>query len=181
MSEYERQYEDGSDPQVLDVIDVPVLASRPKDYQTENWLLDPKCYWEKAGRLSTSDLPALTDPVAPLWIDGHSTYNGLNDRVPLAVAGSVTSSLRLLRVDRLRLIVSRPGEAFGNDKRRVQGRFRHAGREYALWVTDPGWERTYLAKLNGTYDVGECYLTVSLGEPYEDACYKLIAAVIPAA
>ena len=76
--------------------------------------------------------------------------------------------------------MSRPGEAFGNDKRRVQGRFRHAGREYALWVTDPGWERTYLAKLNGTYDIGGCYLTVSLGEPYGDACYKLIAAVIPA-
>ncbi len=180
VSEYERQYEDGSDPQVLDVIDVPVLESQPKDYQTENWLLDPKCYWEKAGRLSTSDLAALTDPVAPLWIDGHRTYNGLNDKIPLAVAGSVTGSLRLLRVDRLRLIVSRPGEAFGNDKRRVQGRFWHAGREYALWVTDPGWERSYLAKLNGTYDVGGCYLTVSLGEPYGDACYKLIAAVIPA-
>ena len=181
MSEYEREYEDGSDPQVLDVIDVPVLESQPKDYQTENWLLDPKCYWEKAGRLSTSDLAALTDPVTPLWVDGHSTYNGLNDKVPLAMARSVTSSLRLLRVDRLRLIVSRPGEAFGNDKRRVQGRFRHAGREYALWVTDPGWERTYLAKLNGTYDVGGCYLTISLGEPYGDACYKLIAAVVPAA
>ncbi len=180
VSEYERQYEDGSDPQVLDVIDVPVLESQPKDYQTENWLLDPKCYWEKAGRLSTSDLAALTDPVAPLWIDGHRTYNGLNDKIPLAVAGSVTGSLRLLRIDRLRLIVSRPGEAFGSDKRRVQGQFWHAGREYALWVTDPGWERSYLAKLNGTYDVGGCYLTVSLGEPYGDACYKLIAAVIPA-
>ena len=180
VSEYERQYEDGSDPRVLDVIDVPVLESRPKDYQTENWLLDPNCYWQKAGRLSTSDLAALTDPVAPLWIDGHSTYNGLNDKVPLTAAGAVTGSLRLLRVDRLRLVVFRPGEAFGNDKRRVQGRFRHAGHEYALWVTDPGWERTYLARLNGTYDIGECYLTVSLGEPYGGACYKLIAATIPA-
>ena len=98
--------------------------------------LDPKFYWEKAGRLSASDLPVLTDPIALLWIDGHSTYNGLNDRVSIAAAGS---------------------------------------------VTDPGWERTYLAKLNGTYDIGACYLTISLGEPYEDACYKLIAAIIPAA
>lgn len=181
VSEYERQYEDGSDPQVLDVIDVPVLEPRHRDYQTENWLLDPKFYWEKAGRLSASDLPALTDPIAPLWMDGHSTYNGLNDKIPLAATGSVTDSLRLLRVDGLQLVVSRPGEAFGNNKRRVQGRFRYAERDYALWVTDPGWERTYLAKLNGAYDISECYLTVSLGDPYEDACYKLIAAVIPAA
>ena len=47
-----------------------------------------------------------------------------------------------------------------------------------MWVTDPGYERTYLAKLDGAYEIGECYLTVSLGEPYEGACYKLIAAII---
>ena len=180
VSEYERQYEDGSDPRVLDVVNVPLLESRPSDYQTENWLLDPECYWEKVGRLSAFDLPALADPVAPLWIDGHSTYNGLNDKIPMAAIDSVTSSLRLLHSDQLRLTVCRPGEAFGNNKRRVQGRFRHAGGEYALWVTDPAWERTYLAKLDGTYDLGETYLTISLGEPYQDACYKLIAAIIPA-
>ncbi len=181
VSEYERQYEDGSDPRVLDVIDVPLLESRPSDYQTENWLLDPTCYWEKVGRLSPFDLPALADPVAPLWIDGHSTDNSLNDKIPIAATGSIASSLRLLKVDWLRLTVSRPDEAFGNTKRRVQGRFQHAGGEYALWVTDPGWERTYLAKLDGAYVVGECHLTVSLGQPYQDACYKLIAAIIPTA
>ncbi len=180
VSEYERQYEDGSDPQVLDVIDVPLLEARPEDYQTENWLLDPKCYWERVGRLSWSDLPALTDPVAPLWIDGRSTYNGLNDKIPIAATGSVAASLRLLHVDQLRLMVCTPGEAFGNNKRRGQGRFRHASREYALWVTDPGFERAYLAKPNGTYDIAECHLTISLGEPYQEACYKLIAAIIPA-
>ena len=180
VSEHERQYQDGSDPQVLDVFDVPLLESQPKDYQTENWLLDPKRYWEKAGRMSPSDLSALADPIAPLWIDGHSTYSGLNDKIPIAATGRVKESLRLLRVDRLRLEVCRPGEAFGNDKRRVQGRFRHADRKYALWVTDPGYERTYLAKPDGKYDLGGCYVTISLGEPYQDACYKLIAAIIAA-
>ena len=74
----------------------------------------------------------------------------------------------------------RPDEAFGNNKRRVQGRFTHAGSEYALWVTDPGFERTYLAKLNGAYEINDCYLTISLGEPFQGACYKLIAGIIPA-
>ena len=59
----------------------------------------------------------------------------------------------------------RPGEAFGNQERRVQGRFSHAGNDYALWVTDPEYEREYLAKLDGAYEIGECYLTISLGEP----------------
>lgn len=86
--------------------------------------------------------------------------------------------MRLVWVDRLTLSVFKPGEAFGNPKRRVQGRFRHDGTEYRLWVTDPGYERAYLAKPDGDYEIGESFLTVSLGEPHKDACYKLIAAII---
>ena len=178
VSEYERQYEDGSDPRVLDIMDVPLLDARPKTYQQENWLLDPEHYWERVGRATWADLATLADPVEPLWIDGHSTYNGLNDRIPLALTGEIVSSLCLLRVDRLTLSVFKPGEAFGDSKRRVQGRFRHAGSEYHLWVTDPGYERTFLAQPDGDHQLGECFLTVSLGEPYNDACYKLIAAII---
>ena len=180
VSEYERQYEDGSDPRILDVIDVPMLEARPRSFQSENWLLDPEYYWEKTGRVSWFDLPALADRVAPLWIDGHSTYHGLNDKIPLELANSVRDSLRLVHVDRLKLSVFRPGEAFGNMKRRVQGHFVHAGRRYALWVTDPVYERQYLAKLDGDYQIGECFLTVSLGEEYGGAIYKLVAAVVTA-
>ena len=178
VSEYERQYEDGSDPRVLDVIDVPMLEPRPSGWQTENWLLDSRRYWERVGRMSWFDLPALADPVGPLWIDGIGTYQGRNDKVPLESVGSLDRSLRLIHVDRIRLDVFSPGEAFGNRKRRVQGRFSHAGTEYALWVTDPEHERKYLAKLDGAYPLDERYLTISLGEPYQGACYKLIAAII---
>ena len=178
VSEYERQYEDGSDPKVLDVIDVPVLEPRPDDYQSENWLLDPEYYWEKVGRLSWFDLPAVVDPSVPLWLDGSSTYHGRNDRIPLDAVDSVTDSLKLIHVDRLSLSVFKPGEAFGSMKRRVQGRFTFAGRQYWLWVTDPVYERRYLAKLDGEYSIGECFLTISLGEPYGGAVYKLIASII---
>ena len=103
VSEYERQYEDGSDPRVLDVIDIPVLEPRPASFQSENWLLDPEHYWEKVGRMSWFDLPALADPAQPLWFDGHSTYHGMNDRIPFEVADSVTDSLKLVHVDQLAL------------------------------------------------------------------------------
>ncbi len=52
VSESERRYQDGSDPKLLDVIDIPVLESQPDAYQTENWLLDSEQRWEKAGKLS---------------------------------------------------------------------------------------------------------------------------------
>ena len=202
VSEYERQYEDGSDPRVLDIIRIPVIEPKPKDWQTENWLLDPEFYWQKEGRYSWFDLVELLDPVVPLWIDGYNTSDGRHDKIPLDLVDtllqrpedglvrgrhdrapldlleSVPGSLRLIHVEGLELSVFKPGEAFGNNKRRVQGRFSYAGKDYALWVTDPLYERKYLAKLDGVYGIGECYLTISLGEPYLGACYKLIAAVI---
>ena len=178
VSEYERQYEDGADPRLLDVIDVPLLEACPEGWQTENWLLDPEYYWRKNGKYSRFDLGSLADASEPLWIDGHSTYNGQNDKVPLALMSSLSDSLRLIKVERLELAVFRPGEAFGTAKRRVQGRFEFSGREYALWVTDPACEKEYLAKLDGAYAAGESYLTISLGEEYKGFCYKLVAAVI---
>lgn len=58
VSECERQYQDGSEPRLLDVIDVPLIESKPKGYQTENWLLDPGVSGLSAvrslGRISTS-------------------------------------------------------------------------------------------------------------------------------
>lgn len=178
VSEYERQYEDGSDPRVLDIIDVELLEPRPRTYQQENWLLDPDVYWTKVGRAGWSDLARLQDPNEHLWINGHSTYNGLNDEIPLASAVALRSSLRFILVDRMTLSVFRPGVAFGNPKRRVQGRFTYNGSDYRLWVTDPGYERAHLAKADGDYELGPCYLTVSLGEAHKGACYKLIAAII---
>lgn len=180
VSEQERQYEDGSDPQVMDIIDIPVLEHQPGDHQVENWLLDPKSYWVKAGTFAHDRLHEIIDPVVPLWIDGYSTYNGSNDKIPLESIASVPDSLRLIHVERLTLSVFSPSEAFGNPKRRVQGRFRHADAEYALWITDPKYEKKYLAKQNGNYELDDCYLTISLGEPFQeqDAVYKLIAAVI---
>lgn len=181
VSESERQYEDGSDPRVLDIVDVPVLEPQPSDWQTENWLLDSERYWKKVGTCPWSDLSHLTDPAEPLWIDGHDTYSGRNDKVPAELIGRVQSSLRLMRLERLRLSVFAPGEAFGNAKRRVQACFSHAESDYRLWVTDPEYERKYLSKLNGDYDVGPCYLTISLGELFGNAYYKLVAAVIESA
>ncbi|HXF07312.1 MAG TPA: hypothetical protein VNK45_02110 [Candidatus Acidoferrales bacterium] len=49
---------------------------------------------------------------------------------------------------------------------------------YHLWVTDPIYERAYLARSDGDYGIGESFVTVSLGEPHKGYCYKLIAAII---
>jgi hypothetical protein len=45
-------------------------------------------------------------------------------------------------------------------------------------VTDPEYELQYLAKPEGIYELGESFLTVSLGEPYDGYAYKLVAAIM---
>ncbi len=178
VSEYERQYQDGSDPQLLDVIAVPLLEPTPVAFQQENWLLDPTHYWVKVGRMSWDGLSPMATNGAALWVNGHHTYNGLNDSMPLGIAAVMNSSLTLVRVGALRLKVFAPGEAFGNAKRRVQGGFQYGGTDYRLWVTDPVIERRYLAQSDGYYDIDECFVVISLGEPFNGACYKLIASII---
>ncbi len=178
VNERERQYEDGSEPAILDVINVPVREARPKGYQQENWLLDPVHRWRKVRRVAPQALEHLVDPAGPLWVAGHHTNHGRNDRLPLERAGSLHSSLRLIRIGKLKLDVFAPGIEYGDFKRRIKGRFRLAGEEYGLWVTDPVYEQTYLNRPNDSYQLGDCFLTVSLGEPYQGFAYKLIAAII---
>jgi len=179
VSEFERSYEDGTDVQVLDVVQIPLIAPRPRDYQQENWLLDSGFYWTRIARYAPRNLYRLVAAAQPLWTLGHSSYCGNHDRVPAAVAAQSRNSLRLIEVSALRVSVFSPGAQFGDAKRRVQGHFTHSGVEYRLWITDPKIERHYLALDNGNHDLGSCYLTISLGESFNEWVYKLIATVIP--
>ena len=176
----ERQYENGSDPNALDIMDLPVLEPRPEGYQTENWLLDPGIRWRPVGSFSRLNLPELLDPVVPLWINGQSTRRGLNDAISLELMDAVCDSLRLIHVKELNLSVIEYIDIYGRSIRRVQGHFAHAGIEYKLRVTDSVCEQEYLRKPNGAYEFEECYLTISLTEPFQGCCYKLIAAIIAA-
>jgi hypothetical protein len=179
VSEYERQYEDGSDPRVLDIIDIPLIGPKAKSHQSENWLLDPDAYWSKVGEFGHGDLDLLTDTSGSIWINGHHTYNGRNDCVPAEEADKTDGSLKLIAVDDgIQLHVYRPAEAFGNPKRRVQAEFSFSGANYRLWVTDPLIETAYLAQADGVYTLSSSYLTFSLSEPWNGRCYKLVAAII---
>lgn len=183
VSEDERQYQDGSDPRVLDIVDVPLIRPQPHSCQTENWLLDPDYYWSRVRQIGWAELQLYVENPATLWMNARSTYNGANDEILQADADALPNSLVLIRVPALGLRVFAPGAAFGNPKRRVLADFRHRGIRYAVWVTDPVIERDYKARADGTYTLGECCLCVSLGEPLHkqngELCrYKLVAAVI---
>ncbi len=178
VSEVERQYQDRSEPGLLDIMAVPLVEARPRDYHQENWLLDATERWVRLGRFPWTNLALLADPVTHLWASNYSTFNGKHDKVPLSQASELFTSLVLVHVDHIGLSVFAPSEDFGDTKRRVQGRFSYRGLEYRLWVTDPNYEREYLERPDGDYQIDESFLTISLSEPFNDSCYKLIAAII---
>lgn len=179
ISEEERRYENGILPKVLDIIKIPVIGPTPQLHQSENYVINAEFYWVKEGELSWPDVKQLIDKPAPLWSDGDSTYNGLNDRVKVDIAAKLKSSLMLIEPEDLTITVVTEGAEFGNPRRRVRAAFRHVGTHYNLVVTDPVAERALLAKQNAEYKQKDTYLCISLGEPHTDGlCYKLVAAVI---
>lgn len=176
VSDQERQYKDRAEPKVLDIMDIELIRPCPKTYQQENWLLDPDVYWAKTGEYSWNDLHRLVDSSAPLWINGHDTKNGVNDKIPDKDVESLESSLRLIHVNKLFISVRTPGEAFGDYRHRLLARFRYKNTDYVLKVTDPTYCETY--RVNGDYQIGEVYLTISISMPFKGASYKLVATII---
>ena len=176
VSEEERRYEDGHDPQLLDILDVPCNAQQATSHQRENHVIDPDYYWAKQGKLHWKDIKGWLDSPAVLWGVGYGSYSGLNNRV--AVGQEDGSSLYLVPVDSLRLLVGRKAPEYPDSKRAVRGEFVYRGTSYRMDVTDPVIERNYLNQGDGQYDIQHSVLCISLGDPYQGYFYKLIAAVL---
>src|SRR6185437_13987706 len=120
LSEEERRYQDGSDPNVLDIIEVPLSLAKPHEYQTENHVIDDGYYWAKEGKLSVKDIRKALDVVkGPLWDNSSSTRHGLLDQIPEQTAAKLTTSLKLIEVSDLNIDVAVEGAGYPNAKRKV--------------------------------------------------------------
>jgi hypothetical protein len=151
VSEEERRYEDGRDPEVLHVLDVPLAQPVPRHHQVENHQIDDGYYWGYERSATWPEVLRAVEQPATLWVNGYSTYNGHNDRVPDSIAFAQKSSLVLVRPEQLAICVVTEGATFGNPRRRVRARFQLNGVSYNFVVTDPVIERQYL-RLPGDRD-----------------------------
>lgn len=187
LSWNERRYEDGSDPKVLDIIEVPLLGAYPHGcHHSENWLLASNSRLTRREKFGWTDLANRVDDPEDLW-GGEGVYG---DRVEADRIGEYFHSLHLIKLKGMILMVS-----WG----KVRGEFSYHNNNYDFVVTDPEvencikepnsndpntlepWKRELIAsrKLKDKYSIGECYVTVSLtANPFKDHYYKLIAAII---
>ena len=157
--------------QVLDVVSIPLGEDAPMLHQRENRLLSSGL-WQHLGRASWRDLEAVAEADQGLWIDGFSSTKGLNDHVPEILLDEVDASLKLVRVASARLYWS--GDLYGN--RRIRAAFRLGARRYDLAVTDP--LASAMLGARPEIEVAEAYFCISLGVPFRQGAYKLVASVI---
>jgi hypothetical protein len=176
----ERRYENGGDPQIFDVINIPMIAPVPRVHQTENHMIDADQYWTKEAALTWADLSSLVERPASLWLNAASTYHGTNDCVAQIHAAQLSSSLFLIRPETLNVQVQAEGGMYGRAKKRVRADFRYNGTRYNFIVTDPVAEQAFLQRDEGVFPVNNVYLCVSLTEAYDGdgRCHKLVATII---
>ena len=178
-------FSDESMPQLLDVIEVPLLEAKPLPYQPENWLLAPES-WKKLRAADKANIERWLDNPSPLWENGHHTVQGTNDRFPYDAAQTLADSARFIDVPSVDVTVSERKDAAGRISRLLRGSFVHAGDVYDLRITDLDFEERHSEARPGKLRIGKSYLTVTVGEPFRpvehepEYHYKLIAAIIEA-
>lgn len=168
---------DGTQPQLLDVIEVSFERAVPHGCQVENHLINGGA-WKKTGRIGWADLVAIVETPQTLWGQGNSSRIGINDRLTLAEATLYQGSLHLVRPANLRVVVSTTGAEFNNPKKGMRALFSLGGTPYSLKVTDPRYTdhiRQYTEDVE--YALEDGILCVSISEPLGDYQYKLIASI----
>lgn len=177
LSHNEMRLAGGNGLQLLDIVSIPVVRPATHAYQAENYLVREGDGWIREGKLDAAALSDLFDHTVTLWLNGYNSANGLNDRIPHDLTNErVCSSLYLIKPDKFSIIVT-----IGFDGRKqIRARFEYRNVSYMLAVTDTAIEAVYLYEEEGEYQfkADNVYLTISLSEPFEGFCYKLVASVI---
>jgi len=176
FSEY--RYQNNESPELLDIIDVPLLKAAPQHHQTENHVITAG-RWLKQGALPWNQLEQLRDRPASLWINSDSTIGGRYNCMSPAQAAMMPDSLFLLKMKSFIVVVS-SNTWEGKTRKTYRGEFDYKGVRYKFNLTDPAARRAFASKTEGDYPLNDVYLCISLTETYaEDGrCHKLVAAVI---
>lgn len=170
-------------PSVGEVWDVPIAAPRPEPWQPENRVIDTSETWFQTETLAPKQLltvmkKAADGAVPLLGSTGSSIPESRCQQEPLS------RSLQLFEPATTTWRV----DTNWSGRRQHRARFEIGGTQHDLPITDIEWEARMrrLCEELGDYNNkaleiqsgSRVFLTISLGEPYNGSCYKLIAAVI---
>jgi len=144
----------------LQKAEISFSAHAPLVNQPENYLIDGSQWLDKF-RIQTRELLSFLDYPNDLWGNG--------DRVNFYLIQFnkiINNSLYLIHVNDLRLYTQ-------YNKRR--GTFIYNHTSYNFACTDPNFDN--ILQNRSHIDIKSAILCISLGEPWNGDCYKLIAAI----
>jgi hypothetical protein len=161
------------EPELLDIVEIPLLNRAPHAYQQENYVLGAG-RWRIVDRLDPTDLRRfLDDDEDGLWDIGDGIV--LSDRISETAIGRVKSSLKLVRPEGPTLYVTQTATG----SRQLRALFSYRERRYNLVITDPSFEAQNRDADLGRYELPDSTVfCLSIGEPFEGNCYKLVAGVM---
>jgi len=178
---YLRHYrlQDGSEPQLLDLVEVDLDRSAPETHQPENFLISGN-RWRLIERPASRRYLRLLESHL---VQEPKLFGNYSDRVAsdTFTDNPAECSLVLVQPENLRWNID---EFEG--RRKTRAFFKLGVRHYDLAITDLLWKRRLRHLSVGTHALTEAglegderiLLTISLEEPFEGYCYKLVAAVI---
>ena len=157
----------GAEPQLLDIVAIPLANNGPNcDIQPENRSLLEGA-WKKVDRAAVKQILKYRQQSGPIL---YNAEREIHIRELLKIHESERKSLCMIRTS-----VIFTTKTF-KDKKKVIASFKHCGVQYEnISVTD--YEFEYVFPANGKHEA-ECLMTVSLGMPYHNYCYKFVAGVI---
>jgi len=173
---------DGTAPEVLDVISIDLASHRPQPGQPENWVMGEQ-KWVLVSRPAG---PELYGVLRSALDAGPSLLGSLEAKMPASVAARAQASLALVAPLRTHWFLRR----YARPQPRVT--FELNGQPYNLPITDPAWTSRLVRRLSGLESgthpkeaigisqASNVLFTVSLSEEYPDtrSCYKLVAGII---
>jgi len=161
-------YEDGTMCQVMDVVSVPYISNVPTASQPENILIDRKYYIEKQGKATLGDVLAIHPDEMHNYLFG-TRYSSVKEEY-LEELG-VNYSLTLIKGSNLTF----RWKPNNHGLLKLKLTFSHNGIEYTdMSVTDPEFYG-----IEDGISLSDAYIVVSIGTPYNGACYKFVAKIFP--
>lgn len=163
------------------VVTCEVSEHVPSSTQSENYKVTQQPNWQTVGAFPRQRIDSLLDAPSSLWSTGFgcSTRHGENDKVSQEIASATGNSLYFIRVSGA--TIAKKDESY-EDMARVKMRltFTYNNEQYSLIVTDPNLSTPYWNQLQAgeSAEIGPCYLTISLAQPFNGYCYKLVAGYV---
>ncbi len=163
------------------IVTCEVNEHAPSPTQPENHKVAHQPNWQILSGFPKQSFAFLVDSPPSLWstCPDCSSHHGINDKLPQDIASISDNSLYFIRITGG--TITKKDESFEENQRaKIRLTFSYNNKTYSLAVTTPALSNLYWDRLQvgESIKIGPCYLTISLAQPFNGYCYKLVAGYV---